>query len=145
MCSVLNHPFNLAPISLDPRNNHTAWQMEYHTTGFPNVSGRWWQDVYIATFVNGQSDLHSQNKVQATSTSWEKGFFGCLVALCIAVGQCEAGIMEESVCAPHCTLHQGLGLLQGPIFSHHFLLSVSHLPTVPQMETKLSPHDLVGP
>lgn len=62
MCNVLNHPFNPLPISLDPRNNHTAWQMEYHTTGFPNVSGRWWQGVYIATFVNGQSDLHSQNR-----------------------------------------------------------------------------------
>lgn len=58
-----------------------------------------------------------------------------MVALSIAVGQCEAGIMEESVCAPH-----------GPIFSHPaLLLRVSHLPTVPQMESKPSNHDLVGP
>lgn len=63
MCSVLNHPFNPPPpISLDPRNNHTAGQIESHTTGFPKESGRWWQGEYTANFVYGQSDLHFQNK-----------------------------------------------------------------------------------
>lgn len=65
-----------------------------------------------------------------------------MVALFIEVGQCEAGIIEESVYAPHCTLHQGLGPLLGPIFSHPLLLRVSHLPTVSQMETKPSTHTL---
>lgn len=88
-----------------------------------------------------------KQEAQATSTSREKGFFRCMVALSIAVGQCEAGVMEKSVCAPHCSLLKGLGPLPGPIFSHPhpLLIKVSHLPTVPQMEIKPSTHDLVGP
>lgn len=70
-----------------------------------------------------------KQKVQATSTLWEKGFFGCIEAFFIAMGQCEAGIMEKSMCAPHCSLHKGLGLLQGPIFSHPLLLRVSPSPS----------------